>query len=257
MKRLPVAALIGLVLAEAGCRNTSDKVESELRARNVQVRNLREEVDRCGAYNQALQQELATLRGEGVTPLPGENPLPSYPIRSLTLGRGTGGLDEDRVLGDEALQVVIQPIGAEGRPLLVPGSAVVQVVEFTPEGMKRPLSSWQIEPGQLKSSWKSGLLMTGYVLTLPWKVWPTSEKLRVVVQFRTNDGRMFEAEKDVTVRLSPTDRRDKPTPEGPPAPNDQLLAPPRQEKPPAAANVAGPKLISAQQAGNAAETPRP
>ena len=38
---------------------------------------------------------------------------------------------------------------------------------------------------------------------LPWKVWPSTEKLRVIAQFSLADGRFFEADKDVTIRLAP------------------------------------------------------
>jgi hypothetical protein len=42
---------------------------------------------------------------------------------------------------------------------------------------------------------------------LPWKTWPSFEKLRVVVQFASADGRLFEADRDVTIRLAPPTAR--------------------------------------------------
>lgn len=218
--RPSVAWLAGVAVAAcaAGCRSNSALVESELRQRDSQVRELRDEVDRCGAYNQALEQELRNLRGEGLPPDAPERVQPSYPVRSLSLGRGTGGRDDHGLPGDEALEVHIEPKDPEGHVNKVPGSAIVQVAEIGPDGIKRPLSSWEIDRDQLSRSWRAGLLTTGYVLVLPWKVWPSTEKLRVTVQFRLLDGRLFEADRDITVRVAPANQRPVPAPVIVPAP---------------------------------------
>src|SRR5262249_19559199 len=145
------------------------------------------------------------------------------PIRSLTLGRQTGGRELEGVTGDGALQVVLEPRDPENQSIKVPGAALVEVFEITPEGLKRPLSTWEITPDQLRSTWRAGLLTTGYVLLLPWKEQPTTEKQRVVVQFRLSDGRMFEAEKDITIRVPKGPRKLMPPPDDGP-----VLPPPRK-----------------------------
>jgi hypothetical protein len=67
-----------LLSAVGGCRSC-ERVETELRARENDVRELREELDRCGVYNQTLQQEVHTLRGQlGVPP----HGLPPGPCKS-------------------------------------------------------------------------------------------------------------------------------------------------------------------------------
>src|SRR5439155_24466275 len=55
----------------------------------------------------------------------------------------------------------------------------------------------------LRKTWRSGLLSSGYQVVLPWKAWPSSEKLRVTARFTLVDGRSFEADKDVSIRLTP------------------------------------------------------
>ncbi len=190
----------------AGCRSNSALVESELRQREGQLRELQDEVDRCGAYNQALEQELHNLR-EGLPPCAPGLGTSAYPVRSLVLGRGTGGRDVDGLPGDEALEVHIEPRDPEGNTVKAPGSANIQVAEIGPDGIKRPLPGWEISPEQLRHSWKSGLLTTAYVLVLPWKVWPSTEKVRVTVQFRLADGRLFEADRDVSVHVAPGNQR--------------------------------------------------
>jgi hypothetical protein len=224
--RRPVALWFGLALAAlaSGCRHCDcDRVESELRAREMDVHHLRAELDRCSIYNQALQQELSALRGDG---LPPGGPGPT-PISSLVLGRQTGGRSNDSCDGDDALQVQVEPRDADNQAVKVAGALVVGVQEVTKEGTKRPLSVWEIPPEQLRRYWRSGLLTSGYVLNLPWKVWPSTEKLRVTAQFQLPDGRVLEADKDVTVRLVPANRRptvvvpgDKAAPAPPPSPSD-------------------------------------
>jgi hypothetical protein len=103
-----------------------------------------------------------------------------------------------------------------------------------------PLSTWDVSPADLRRTWHSGLFSTGYVAILPWQKWPTSDKVRIVVRFILPDGRLFEAEKDIRVRLmSPSDRQLPPPavsePLGPAIPGTPIpLPPPRklEEVPP-------------------------
>jgi hypothetical protein len=247
--RWPAPWLFGMTLAAcaAGCRSC-EVVESQLRARESDVRELKEELERSEFYNQALQNELRVLRGEQPVP---DKAAVAYPVRSLALGRQTGGRPSDHGPGDDALQVMVEPRDPDNQPIKAPGSLLVQAVEVTTEGLKRPLSSWEVPPDQLRKSWRSGLFNTGYSLTLPWKVWPSTEKMRVVVIFRMPDGRVFEADKDFTVRLVPLNLRPAlppsesavpapgPTPPAPPVPaptpppDVPVLPPPRLlDKPP-------------------------
>jgi hypothetical protein len=271
--RWPVALSFGVALAVSavGCRNC-DLVEAELRARETDVRELREELERSAFHNQALLQELRTLRGDCP---PGEGAATAYPVRALTLGRGTGGYASDNGPGDDALQVVMEPRDPEGHAVKAPGSALIQVVEVTPEGLKRPLSEWDIPPPQLRRCWRSGLFTTGYSLLLPWKVWPSTPKLRVTAQLRLADGRTFEADRDITVHVVPADKRPAPPPPGhglptvptpkpplapvpPPPAADRVLPPPRP-LPPTPDKDAGPDLgqIGSRGPGPGASTPPP
>jgi hypothetical protein len=205
--RCLVACFLGvsLVIAGSGCHNCGC-VERELQARENDVRVLREELDRCGVYNQTLQQEVQALRGQLGAPLHGPPPA-AYPVQVLTLGRQTGGRSNDIVPGDDALQVQVEPRDPDGQVIKAPGQLLILAQEITPEGIKRPLSSWMIPPEAVRKSWVNGLLTTGYLLNLPWKIWPTNEKLRVTAQFQLPDGRVFEADRDVMVRLLPINKR--------------------------------------------------
>jgi hypothetical protein len=213
----PVCVGFALLCAIGGCKSTnnrSDLVEAELRTRDAEVRDLRTALQRSEMLNSALTHPSAMpIAGPpSFTPPPGytgESVAPSAAVMSgtikeVSLGRGTGGVNKDGTSGDEALFVVVIPKDTDGSALKVPGNLVVQTSEFTAEGQKVPHCRWDVPSLELQKLWKNGLLATGYHVTLPWKTWPNSPKLRVVVQFTTlGDNRTFEAERDITIRLMP------------------------------------------------------
>jgi hypothetical protein len=232
-----------LLLPCVGCRGRCDLVEAELRTKERELREAREELDRAGLFNEALHNELRAVgpRAGGVV-LP-EQASQTYTLKEVVLGRLTGGYDADGKPGDEALQVVLEPRDPDGHAIKVPGALHVEAVQITPEGLKVPLSAWDLSPGELRRSWRSGLFATGYQLVLPWKVWPAFSKMRVTARFTLDDGRVFEADKDVTVRLAPPA-----VPPGGPVlipGDDEALPPP---------TPVGPVMPSAEAGGPPAET---
>jgi hypothetical protein len=201
-----------ILLAVSGCRNC-DLVEAELRTRNNDLREIKADLSRIEAENDALVHELqARQSGPGGHAL--EQPFQSYALKQITLGRQTGGLSHDGP-GDDSLQVVVEPRDGDGHALKTPGTLHVEAYEVTPEGLKNPCSAWEVPSEQLRRSWHSGLWNTSYTLVLPWKNWPATERLRVVARFTGTDGRVFEADKDVSVRLAPMARRSPALPETP------------------------------------------
>ena len=204
-------ACVGLALAVCGCKSRSDLVEAELRTRDAEVRDLRTSLQRSEMLNSALSHPYGVPVGAPVYAPPAYAGSVAPPaavmsgtIKEVSLGRGTGGVDNDGIPGDEALLVVVIPKDTDGSSLKVPGNLVVQTYEFTAEGQKLPSGRWDVPSLELQKLWKNGLLATGYHVTLPWKTWPASPKLRVVVQFTTlADNRTFEAERDVMIKLMP------------------------------------------------------
>jgi hypothetical protein len=236
-RRATLLLTAGLLVAAVGCHHDTGHLESELRAREQEVRELREEMAKLEAYNLALQRDRSVQPDlTAAKPLPPEAAAQLTFVRNITLARQTGGYDGDGQPGDEALQVVVEPRDADNHTVKAPGTVIVTALEVTSEGIKKPLCTWQVSAEELRRSWKSGLLSTGYFLMLPWKTWPTVEKLRVVVQFTLADGRPFEADRDVTVKLAPASlRRSVPSepetapeprkvePPGPPMPSSTVL----------------------------------
>lgn len=184
-----------------GGRRNQELLENELRARDFQYREALEEMRRAEGRNDSLLREIEALR-KG-SKLPPEQAGQLYGLRKILLGRGTGGEDRDGIPGDEALSVFVEPRDSDDHTVKMPGKLTITALEINFQGVKVPLCSWDISQEQLRQSWKQGLLSTGYHLILPWKVFPKEENVRVVAQVVLPDGRVFEADKDIRVRVVP------------------------------------------------------
>jgi hypothetical protein len=243
-----LAFVVVLTTTVAGCRTSprKDLVEAELRVKDQDLRELKGELQKSEAYNHYLQRELGVIQGMSGPPTVHTAGVSSSRVRSITLGRQTSGIDDDGLPGDEALQVVIEPRDGDGHVVKALGRVTIEAYEVTIEGLKKPLCNWQADPEMLRKSWRTGLLSTGYSLALSWRNWPTNPKLRVIVQFVAEDGRVFEADRDVTIRLAPDALRIRPTVEEPllPAPREgDILPVPRKIEPEKKDETTGPPVV--------------
>lgn len=187
-------------LLASGCRR-NDLVENELRARDIQYREALEELMRNEAISSDLRRENEALRaGQKLSP---EQAAQTFGVRKIVIGRGTSGIDNDRLPGDEALQIWIEPRDASDHTIKAPGIIKIAVQEINAQGEKSLLSTWDVDPDTVRNSWKQGLLSIGYMIQLPWKTPPRVETIRVIARFILPDGRFYEADKDLKVRLLP------------------------------------------------------
>jgi hypothetical protein len=204
MRRSKLLILTSALLAAVfGCRSNSDLVEAELRTRNEDLRNARAELAKAEFINDSLSREVTALRQQGPTNVPPEHAAVTTTLKEISLTRQTGGYDQDHIPGDDALMVAFEPKDGDGHVIKAPGSLQVTAQEVSKEGLKTTLSVWDVSAEELRRSWKEGFFTKGYQVILPWKNPPTSEHLRVTVRFYLADGRAFEADRDVTVRLPP------------------------------------------------------
>jgi hypothetical protein len=192
---------VGLLWSLAGCRTGAELVEAELRRKERENEQLSQKLRDCECEVRLLEAEYERLLHELRTTGKAELRGLAY-LKGITLGRLTGGLDDDPDCpGDDALVVVLEPRDLDDQVVKVPGHVHVDVYEITPQGLKQPLSSWDIPARELRGKWETPLLGSpAYRLTLRWKVIPHYERLRVVVRFTTLDGQMFETDRDVTIR---------------------------------------------------------
>ena len=204
--------LLGLLvisLCSAGCRN-KDVLENELRVRDFQYRDLLDDLKKSEFHNDSLQREIEAMRkGSPVTP---EQAAQTFGLKRIALSWLTKGVDNGKFPGDEALQVIVEPRDVEDHIIKVPGTVQITAQEVTSQGTKITIGTWDISQDQVRRSWKQGLFGTGYYFTLPWQSWPQHEEIRVTARFVLSDNRVFEADKDVKIRLVPRDLLPRPTP---------------------------------------------
>src|SRR5256714_14659412 len=106
-RSVTLVIVVCLTSVVAGCRTPprKDLVESELRVKDQDLRELRSSLERTEAYNESLQRELRAF--QQMAPSQGAIDVATPAgVRSVVLARQTGGIDDDNVPGDEALQVV-------------------------------------------------------------------------------------------------------------------------------------------------------
>jgi len=194
-----------LSLLFCGCKNLGkpdnryDLLEAELRTRERELQEARAERDHLRLLTNTYERQVPA-----VPTFRPDSGVPTLPLREIALGTGSGGVDEDRRPGDEALQVVIVPKDDDGTVIKLPGRATVQAFEVSREGLKTCIGQWNVSPEQMKKTWKSGFLSSGYFIPLQWDKLPTTDRVRLVVRFSSLDGREYEADKDVSVRPLPS-----------------------------------------------------
>lgn len=193
-----------------------DLIEAELRTRERELAETRNALEQSRNLNRAYVQQ--SQNGGVCVPNPG---TPAYiPVQAITLARGTGGVDEDGVPGDEGLMVVVVPKDEDGQAVKVPAKVQIAAWEVTPAGMKNSIGTWEVPAEKVRPTWRSGFVSTGYFVAVPWQTYPSTEKVRVAVRLTTLDGRTFETDRDILVRLpsSPRPGSGSPTQPRPPAP---------------------------------------
>lgn len=223
-RRFSAALLLLSILATfaTGCRSGSDKrydlLEAELRTRERELADAQAELNSI----RGIQRMQAPCPPEGIT-----TSRSGPQARDISLGVGTGGYDADGKPGDEGLQVILVPKDDDGSALKIPGRLVISAYGVARDGTKSPVGLWDIPPEKLRAYWQTGLLSTGYKLSLQWHQAPTTEKVRVFAQLTTLDGKAYETDKDITVRpMTPPDQSPNTTiPELPPPPGINVVPP--------------------------------
>lgn len=194
-----------LLLPLAGCGNrtferiNNELLERELSQRDIALREINDELKRLESQNQAMNREIDSMR-KG-RPSASEDSTQTFSIKKISLARGTGGFNKDDLPGDDGLIILLQPLDGDEHAVKAQGTLQVGVQEISSEGLKVPLSTWDLDAEQLRKSWKQGLFSSSYTFQLPWREVPQSDKLRITARLALNDGRVLEADRDVQVRL--------------------------------------------------------
>jgi hypothetical protein len=196
------------LLSFTGCssltakREKQDILEAELRGQERHILELKAEIERKEGHIHGLDLEVERAQQAAQKQQAGE-PLPPAAIKEITLGRLTGGYrNNPRNQYDDSLQFLIEPRDADGHAIKVPGSLHIELFEVTPAGLKNMLSQWDVTQREMRRSWDQPFIGgPAYRILIPFKALPTQERMRVVIRFTTSDGKLYEAERDFTIRL--------------------------------------------------------
>lgn len=184
-------------------RQEQDLVEADLRSQERHIQELKAEVERRDGTIHGLDLEVEKLQQSAIKNQPaGEPPAPGI-VKEITLGRLTGGYrNNPKALYDDSVQFLIEPKDADGHSIKVPGSVHIELFEYASNGVKVPLSAWDISQRELRRSWDQPLFGgPSYRILVPFKALPANEKMRVIVRFTTLDGKLYETERDFSIRL--------------------------------------------------------
>jgi len=185
-----------------GCANKRyDLLEAELRTRERELTETRLALEQARNLNRAYVQQSHAGQPEAGPKVPGPQAAVYIPIKEISLARGTGGVDEDGVPGDEGLMVVVVPKDEDGTAVKVPAQLHIAAWEVTAAGLKNPIGTWTVPAEKVRPTWRSGFVSTGYFVGVPWQTYPSTEKVRVAVRLTTLDGRAFETDKDIIVKV--------------------------------------------------------
>jgi len=187
---VPFASLIG-------CKPNKryDLIEAELRTRERELADTRTALEQSRNLNRAYAQHATGAE-------PAAPNAPTYvPVKEITLARGTGGVFGESASGDDGLMVVIVPRDEDGAAVKVPAKLEIAAWEITAAGLKSPIGNWAVPAEKVRPTWRSGFISTGYFVVVPWQTHPSTDRVRVLVRLTTLDGRVFEADKDIYVKL--------------------------------------------------------
>jgi hypothetical protein len=187
-------------LLSTGCKPNKryDLIEAELRNRERELADTRAQLEQAKNLNRAYVQQSQPA----ATPVSAT--APAYiPVKEVALARGTGGVDEDGITGDEGLMLVVAPRDEDGAAIKVPARIDVAAWEISPAGIKNPIG---LPPEKVRPTWRSGFISAGYFVAVPWQRYPSQEKVRIAVRLTTLDGRAFETDTDITVKICQTPR---------------------------------------------------
>jgi hypothetical protein len=183
-----------------GCKPNKryDLIEAELRTRERELADTRIALEQARNLNRAYAQQSAS-NAEPAAPN-----APTYvPIKEIALARGTGGVFGEGASGDDGLMVVVVPKDEDGAAVKVPAKLDVLAWEITSAGLKNQIGNWTVPAEKVRPTWRSGFISTGYFVLVPWQSRPTTDKVRVAVRLTTLDGRAFETDRDIFVKVIP------------------------------------------------------
>jgi hypothetical protein len=128
-------------------------------------------------------------------------PVHDAEVLRIVLNRQlTGGYDRDGVPGDDGILVVIEPQNRAGQFVPVAGPVSLTLTDPRAHDSSELIAAWRLTEEQAAVKLRRSLLGRGLHLELPWPdAPPTTNMLKLTVNFTTVDGRKLLAMRDLTI----------------------------------------------------------
>jgi hypothetical protein len=160
--------LCGCILFLAGCQETAQKAKSSKAKGLVGAKVEQSEVsiklenEKLKAENQQLEEQLETLMGiDEPARIEAISAVKAIQLTNRCGIYDKSGSDSNDTGKKKMLMVYLRPIDDMGDVLKAAGAVKIELWNLNAKPAEALLSSWQIEPKDLKKNW-SGSLLTSY-----------------------------------------------------------------------------------------------
>jgi hypothetical protein len=164
---------------------------------------------RGGVRGASIQREREWQRDEAVRPASAQIEEPVRRVRDERVAkvvlnrRLTGGFNADRRLGDEGVMVVLEPRNEADELVRRAGHIAVAVIDPQLSGEESHVARWEFESHEAMQYFRKSALGEGYHLDLRWPSSPPDhERLMLVAQFTSPEGKKFEVSQSIVVDLA-------------------------------------------------------
>ncbi|MCX7418589.1 MAG: hypothetical protein NT013_03505 [Planctomycetia bacterium] len=201
-----VAIAVGLLFVGCASRGNVDVLEAqmrrqedELRTLHAQVEQTRSELIAARRLNESLQKRLVQHASHEETFDLSER---NFRVKALKINSLlTGGFDRDGKPGDDQITLVFTPNDDQEKPVRLPGTIEVELLDPTQSSDQQSLGKWTFDTNQTAAAWQSILGSSAFRFELPWQTQPQGEDLEVQVRFHSSHGDQFEASSPVKINL--------------------------------------------------------
>ncbi len=205
MKRLIAGKAAAVVLLGAffanilGCADQLqiNELKDELSSSKKQLRLVSQEKTELSQKLRKQDEQISTLLGLGDKRI--ENL--SY-VKTIRLGRFTGGVDTDKKTGDDAIKVFLKPIDQQGHVIKAAGEVKIQLFDLAAEPADNLIAQYNWDAEGISKQWYSGFGVSHYSFICPWKsTAPQHDEITVRVEFTEYlTGNKFDQQKVCTIK---------------------------------------------------------
>jgi len=191
----------------AGCQNDFAALQTELQQLRQQAEKQKEESEFLKAEIQDKQKLIDTLRALGAD----KRLEKLYLVKTLEMGRFTGGVSTDGKDGDNAIKVYLEPTDQTGSVIKAAGSVTVQLYDLAAPPNENLLRQFTYDVDEVAKHWYGGFGAYHYSFECSWGSPPSHEELTVRVEFIDYlTGRTFSAQTVCKIKPRPTTQPTQP-----------------------------------------------